>query len=213
METDISDLAAGTGSEAWKAVATFLSSIWHLIVDAIIWLLSLISGFFSWAANPDHTSHAIIASAIFAALFTCTAMLLSRKSSKESATIDIIHTTAWDHDFITTRESFKSLRDSDEGLISCIGKKDSAEFSHVLKMLNHYELVAIGIHAGILSDKIYGKYYRTRFVCDWFAAKSFIEDLRRHLLSKNKRKTGTVIFVEFERLATKWARKYKIEAE
>jgi hypothetical protein len=195
METDNADATASLETNILTNISDFLS------------------GVLTWIVDPASTSHAIITSAIFAGLFTCIAMILNRKSSKEKATIDIIHTTAWDHDFISTRNVFKGLRESNDGLVSCAGQKDSENFAHVLKMLNHYELIAVGIDAGILSDKIYGKYYRTRFVCDWFAAKSFIEELRRHSRNNNKTKLGAVIYVEFERLATRWAKKHKIDPE
>ena len=55
-------------------------------------------------------------------------------------------------------DNFAKLRDG-EGLETCCNDSESDEFRSVIKIMNHYEILSIGINNNILSEQIYSDYY------------------------------------------------------
>lgn len=145
---------------------------------------------------------AILLSAFAAGVFSLCTMFWSRKIVRDRATIDLVNRTAWDGDFIKARNVFAKLREEPNGLVNCCNDVTSADYKAVIQFLNHYELVAIGTGNGILSEAVFKKFFRTRYVKDWQAAKAFVEAVRAN--SGNE-----LLYVEYEKCARKWQKTHK----
>ena len=76
----------------------------------------------------------------------------------------------------------------------------------VYSYLNHFELVAIAIDEGIVSERLYAKWHRTSYVGIWNLAKEFVGELR-------ERRKNPALFVNFEKLADAWALEVKKEKQ
>ena len=70
----------------------------------------------------------------------------------------------------------------------------------VASMLNHLELVAVAIKEGAFSEAIYENWNRSNYVDAWNKAESYVTERRK----KADRPTA---YINFEKLAQKWARK------
>jgi hypothetical protein len=111
----------------------------------------------------------------------------------------LIHQQTNDH-WVTTRKAFVALRDKKEGLKQYVGENSEGAVT-VRQMLNTYELIAIGIRAGILDEKMYETFYRGTFVRDWNAAREFITE-ERDVAPRNPR-----YWIEMERLAQEFEKR------
>lgn len=122
---------------------------------------------------------------------------MNRRTTKERETIVLIDSFLWDKDFLEAKDTFINVRDKNGGLESCNNDPTSEEARAVSKIMNHYELLSVGFNTGILSGRVYARFYKTRFVKDWLAAEAYVHSKRR--IEKNPK-----IFLEFERRAKKW---------
>ena len=73
-------------------------------------------------------------------------------------------------------------------------KKDAVD---VYSYLNHFELVAIAIEEGIVSESLYVKWYRSSYIETWKLAEDFVRELR-------KRRENPAIYRNFQTLAESW---------
>lgn len=67
-------------------------------------------------------------------------------------------------------------------------------------MLNHYEILAIGVREGIIDEPIYRRWFQTGFVRDWEAASDLISRLRKDPDVYNRQ----AVFIELEELGSRW---------
>lgn len=72
-------------------------------------------------------------------------------------------------------------------------------------MLNTYELIAIGIRAGILDARMYEAFYRGTLVRDWSAAREFIAEEREKPPANNR------YWIEMEWLAKEFEKRQQAE--
>lgn len=161
--------------------------------------------------HPSADLVAAVAGALLAALFAGIAIYTNRKNARDSATIQLIHSTSWDADFIKTRTSFNKLR-RDGVIDDCAKRKSGDDFAVIVKTLNYYELMAIGIDENIISGEIYARYFKSRFVLDWLAAKPFVEILRAEHNRGPGEASGKVMWNEYQTLAEQWQVKYNIHS-
>lgn len=163
--------------------------------------MDILTSLGSWAlsvlSSPGASAGAIVFSGVLGSIIATIAIVANRKTTKERETINLISNFIWDKDYIAAREIFINLRDNG-GLETCRADPMSDQSKAVGKIMNHYEVLSIGMRRGILSKKIYADWQKTRFVEDWVEAKSFIEAVRR------KNGNNEKIYAEFERLAKKW---------
>lgn len=148
-------------------------------------------------SRPGASAGAILFSALSAGLFALVAVWMNRRTTKERETIVLINNFMWDEDFLKAKKIFIRVRDTNAGLESCTQDPDSEEARAVSQIMNHYELLSVGINTGILSSKVYARFYKTRFVKDWLEAEAYVHSKRR--VEGNQK-----IFVDFEKLAKKW---------
>ena len=69
----------------------------------------------------------------------------------------------------------------------------------VASMLNHYEAVAVAIKRGVMSEDIYKDWSRSNYVDAWQKADAYVTERRRTA-------ARPTAYVNFERLAEKWAK-------
>jgi hypothetical protein len=150
-------------------------------------------------SRPGATAGAVIFSAIVASIVASVTIYMNRKTTRDRETIVLINQFSWDKDYLEAKDRFIALRDG-VGLQSCCEDPNSPDARAVNKVMNHYELLSVGINRRILSSQIYADFYMTRFVKDFEASQSYIAATRERSGRKQ-------LFVQFEALAKKWQRK------
>lgn len=122
-----------------------------------------------------------------------------RQVSRKNLTVEIILTRIWDKDFIDARNRFNAAKRSREG-IEFWGDTvhhDAETTAAVRDILNDYEILAIAVDQDVMDKPIYEKWFKTGLVADYEACRSFISIVQA--------KEGKKYFVEFKKLAHKWA--------
>lgn len=87
--------------------------------------------------------------------------------------------------------AIKAVKDYDNSQI---------DLSHIRQILNHYELIAIGIRENIIDEAIYRRWFQTGLIRDWEAASDLISRLRKDPDVPNRQS----VYIEMEELATRW---------
>jgi Domain of unknown function (DUF4760) len=129
------------------------------------------------------------------------AVVYNQKIARRRATLDVIMAHQFYPHIIADRRKFIALREQGHLAQWAAPEKASSDEAALIKtVLNHHELVAIGIRRKTLHKKIYKEWLRTGVVKDWIESKPFVAQLRHN--TKNKK-----VFCEFESLAKKWANK------
>ena len=152
--------------------------------------------------GPGMPAGAILVSALFATTAAMLSIWWTRRTTRQRETIALILSVHWDKDYIEARNFFIEKRDSNEGLESCATDQKSDDFKKVAQILNHYEVMSVGINHGILCSKIYREWNMTRFVEDWRKSESLIASIRG-------RRENPRLFDQFERTAKKWQKRLK----
>ncbi len=65
--------------------------------------------------------------------------------------------------------------------------------------LNHFELVAIAVEEGIISERLYRKWIRRDYVTIWKEAQPFVSHMR-----KKRNDHDEVYYAKFKELADRW---------
>jgi hypothetical protein len=120
------------------------------------------------------------------------------QTAKIRATLDILMRIYTDFEWREQRRQFIKLRDSEDGLKRFAANLDLRKSEEALVIMTHfnvYELIALGINAGMLDEEIYKKYWRGTLLKDYAAAIEYIEI---------RRKDNPMLWVLFQGLAEKW---------
>ncbi len=136
----------------------------------------------------------------------------NREIAKRAKTIDILHQTAWDTDFIEARAVFvryKRKKDKFSSLIDIDPEEPNLmkDRTSVQKILNHYELMATGIKEGIISEETYKRFSRTKVTSDAEAVRGFIMARRKNIKSEQTKfkQKPSKLWCEFLDLADRWS--------
>ena len=165
-----------------------------IIITALLNCLWAVLNYFFSPPN-----FAIFLSAISAGILSLIAIRKNREILQNRETMVLMNQVVWDAEYIKIRAEFINARDGSTGIKGFIGKPDADEFKAINQMMNHYELLAIGVDDNILSQDVLKRFMGKRLVADWHASKAFVMALRE----KNNDKEN-YIFGEFEKLAEKW---------
>lgn len=142
---------------------------------------------------------AVLLSASVAGLIALISLFVTvrtnRSNTQKRETISLIMQFHWDKDYIDARKTFIECRENG-GVVTCV--TDEEKRVAVNKVLNHYEIMSIGVNSEILSEEIYKLYFRSRLVEDFKKSKGYIEHVRDQ--TNNEK-----IFEQYERLARRWA--------
>lgn len=125
-------------------------------------------------------------------------VIWQRRISRQTLTFNTLMDQLWDGDYITQRQLFIKIRDggADELIRSAnIKEADSDKVSALRSILNNYELLALGVHQGVLDEKIYKQYLRQTMIDDFERSKPYITALR---------KRAPKVYIENEKLYEKW---------
>lgn len=169
-------------------------------------------GVFSWPklieVLPNYLSAIAALSAVGVAYFQISSA--RRETSERSAISNLLDTTTsveWQVvrvEFINFRSRLATGKISIEAFSDALQSKDAAnpnlkEFLGSFRMImNSYEVMALGILSGSLSEKIYREYMRGMFVSDWKAVKGVVDQLRKDVGNPK-------IYNYCEQLFEKWA--------
>lgn len=138
-----------------------------------------------------------ISAAIIAALITRNANI---NISRKKATIDLmVSENSKDH-FDERLEYLDIVRNGELEKYASPEKFDSRERNIILRVLNGYESVCVGMKNNAYCEKTYRQWKRQALVNDWILLGTFVSSLRH----KSSGDTS-LMFEEFSRIAYRWA--------
>ena len=150
----------------------------------------------------DGDTVALVAALLGAVAVLCVGVgtwIYQTRISARRATLDFISTTEVNStDWLRMRRTFR-LAVKENFLLELVDPDSSRleAATDVLAMLNHFELVAVGIENGGLDKKMYAAWYQTGYVKTWNQASSFVDKLRTN-------RNQTTLFSNFRSLAEEW---------
>jgi Domain of unknown function (DUF4760) len=137
------------------------------------------------------------------------AMVNARRVARQRATLDLIEKVESGDHYRKIVTTFSELRRG-KGFAHLSNPKtdDDKEVRQCLTdYMNHYELVAIGIRAGMLDEVFYRNWMRGPFVRDWNAAADWVQRERWKLQPNGTWEYYDKVFIEYELLARAWSDK------
>jgi hypothetical protein len=131
-------------------------------------------------------------------------VITQRVVARRHTTIDFIHKQQTDKDVIDARKIFIEQARAPGGLAKWADKSEEGkpESQAIQTVLNHYELIAIGIELGILDFEIYKRYNKTNTITFWHHGAPFIHAIR-------SRMSNDALYHEFEQMAW-WLKERKM---
>ena len=116
-------------------------------------------------------------------------------------TIEVGKELIRDREIAEMRKIIVALHDKEQhNFARYLDNRESPEYQAIMKTLNNYEFLAIGIRTGAFDEKILKEMYYSILIRDWDALNPFVNELR------NQVKVST-IFQEFEWLGKRWKKK------
>ncbi len=141
-----------------------------------------------WAQTASFTL-----SAIAAVIIIYHNGLLARRR----ATVDhIIHQKS-DPDLLAAIDKVHRLRESEAALSGFVTNREGSEYKSILKVLNNYEFIALGIKRSAFDERIYKELQCSNFIKIWNSTSGLISEIR-------KTEQIETLFQEFEWLAKRW---------
>lgn len=166
-------------------------------------------GEFSWQRlTIDFPVYITATATVILALVAYVQLRSQRQETASRAALDDIISANTKGDWMIVRDSFITLRNS--GAYDNFGSKLNAytqqDIDIIRKVLNRYELIAIGIDSGAFDEATYKRYIRSSLIHDFLSLKQFIQNIRYS--------TGNdAVYIEFEELARKWSKMGELEPE
>ena len=154
---------------------------------------------------------------IFATIVAALTILSNRAGARRQATIEMLERIERDGEIIEHLRTFNRIANSPEGLpwhsnsaAKSPSKKDKDKETIEQKnreairvVLNHYELIAVGISKGVLDEKVYRLWFKSSYIKAWQVASTFVMSMREATGQK-------YLYQEFERMAEKFQGKGSI---
>ena len=122
-------------------------------------------------------------------------MLAARRATLEFISNLEIHSSEWSE----CSDAFKRWKDQGDlrPIINPETDTERRDAVRVIELLNHFEIVAVGIEHKIIDSKLYKEWFRDTYVQYWRVAQPLVEKLR------SERKSSR-LFIRFEKLAYDW---------
>lgn len=157
-----------------------------------------------WDSLPPYATMLLIVTAINLAYRHFEFRRTQRRSCAQ-ATLQLLDTTELSPEHRDLMHSFSQVTSKYGGFDRLIDL-DTAGLStsvrrDVISLLNHYEIVALGILKGAIDEDYCRQYLRYIFLARWQEAEPYIRELRRR--EKNRRRAKT-IYNHFEKLVRRW---------
>ena len=142
-----------------------------------------------------HEVHAVLATAVLAAVIACWGILSQRALACRQATLDMITASEADRQLIDARLTFIRLAKENGGLAVWAEPQNEAtvESQAIRLVLNQFELAAIGISRKILDYQLYVRWCGSSAQKTWEHADPYVRLLRQ-------RQGRNTYFGEFESL-------------
>ncbi len=123
-------------------------------------------------------------------------ILSQRSITRRQVTIEHINKLGNDKDYINVVRLFIELAKANDGLAKWtpVEHEKSNEVQAIRIVLNAFELIAIGIQAGVIDMAIYKQWHKSSVLLYWKYALPFVSTLRNRTHNNN-------IYIEFEMLA------------
>ncbi|MEO0398417.1 MAG: DUF4760 domain-containing protein [Pseudomonadota bacterium] len=157
----------------------------------------------------------------FTVLILVLALFATRQNTFENsrvlgkrATLDLIEKSENTSDYRDALAVFHRCQENNQ--LSALHAPDSTERwrdrAAVLRYLNHYELISIGLRDGFLDEGIYRKWMETNFLADWNNVADFIQRERwKHDEASDTWFYRDRLFENYQAVATVWAKQRGVD--
>lgn len=146
--------------------------------------------------------------ALIALVYTVVNQIFERAAARRKATLDMISQEELSAAYSQANRCFSQHRRG--GTLLSLSKPATAAATKdrqtVLRYLNHYELISLGIRRKRYDDEFYREWMKTAFVRDWNAAGDFIQGERwRWDDDARQWHYDERAYQHFEHVATSWS--------
>jgi|GEM_PF-6607339 len=156
------------------------------------WHLNLPSG---WADTTTAVATVIgVLVTVLAVVIAVLAIISQRQSARAQHTIEFLSDALRDADLIYAKAVFAEKASQPGGLAKYAHKEHGKVESNICTVLNHFELISLGIQCGTIDYDVFKKWNRSTVLYIWTAASPFISESR-------KLKNSPLLWHEFEELA------------
>lgn len=168
------------------------------MVPPIVVHVTTFAGWWQWLTPAIASASALIA---WRALYN------TRALARRKATIDLIEKAESSEVYREAHRIFSEVRRGNgfQRLAAPLTDKDQLTRQRVLDYLNHYELVSIGIRAGILDEAFYRAWMQGPFVRDWNAASGLIQGERWKRGDRGGWSYRPQVFAAYQLIACRWS--------
>lgn len=122
------------------------------------------------------------------------AIAAQRHSAKAQHTIAHLSRTEADRDILEAKQTFVEKAAAPGGLAKYAHKEGCKTERQICTVLNHFELISLGIQCGIIDLEIFKRWNRSTVLFVWEAAAPFVTEMR-------KQRKSPMLWHEFEELA------------
>lgn len=134
------------------------------------------------------------AATVIVASIAIWAILSQRQTARAQHTISHLAATERDRDIIIAKRIFVDRAKRRGGLAKYAHKERGRVENAICKVLNHYELISLGIQSGIIDCEVFRRWNRSTVLFVWRSAAPFVAEHR-------KLKGSPLLWHEFEELA------------
>lgn len=150
-------------------------------------------------SGPGFPVWAIFVSAAAILIAAALGAWWQRYIHRQNMTFSTLMDQLWDGDYIEQRAAFIRVRDEEpaDTLVKAGTKEEesSVNATALRSILNNYELIALGIHCGVLDETIFRRYFKSTTVSDYERVKPYIDEVRKRYPR---------VYTEYEALYEKW---------
>lgn len=159
---------------------------------------------FTWAAtNKDSAPIFGVMIALISLAIAASAFIYNRRANRRRATLDFVMKQLMDESSQTEYAKFKALLKRDQNTDDCfkletladLNSKEYDDQKIILRQLNIYELMSLGIRRKLFDETFYKYWYHNQFKKDYEASLPFIKEVQ---------KTKITIYCEMTELYNKW---------
>ena len=165
----------------------------------------------SFLLDSGVTPYAILFSTLLGASigsFTAFRTISSNRAiARRRATIDIIEEVEYSDQYAEAQSAFKYCAQKGfDGIADPATPEDQERRAKVLRYLNHYELVSIGIKSNTIDETIYKNWMATSLIREWNIAAQHIQNERWNFnKAKNKWEYKSSLYQHFGDVARAWS--------
>lgn len=176
----------------YRAAFLIFVFIAGLLIGNLNWNLKVSNGWTNTATAVSAIVGAVVATA--ALLIAILAIISQRQSARAQHTVMHLADAMRDRDIIAAKTVFFEKAALPGGLAKYAHKEDSKTEVAIRTVLNHFELISLGIQCGTIDYEVFKRWNRSTVLTVWSAASPFISETR-------KLHNTPMLWHEFEELA------------